>query len=123
MVISKHYKRKFLSFAVLGGMIFFPYANIWAHSESHKTIPAHQSTVTPPKSISIEFSDKIKLTKVVLVKIGGDSYPIKAQRRLMRKFTAPLDKVLIAGDYKVEWRGFGIDGHATEGAFTFTVKP
>ena len=110
---------------VLGVMVLLssPYTSVLAHSDMAETTPAHKSTVAPPKHISIEFSDRIKLTKVVLIKIGGDSYPIKAPRRLMHKFTAPLDTVLSAGDYKIQWRGLGVDGHATKGEFTFTVKP
>ena len=105
-----------------------PYGNVLAHSESSKTTPAHKSTVTSPKHISIEFSDRIKLIKFVLIHIGGESYPIRTPKRLTNKFTVPLDKilgdkVLSAGDYKVQWRGLGVDGHATQGEFTFTVKP
>jgi len=27
-----------------------------------------------------------------------------------------------AGTYRIEWRGLGIDGHAMQGEFTFTVE-
>ena len=115
--------KKILSWLLLGAMVVFTPSSVWAHSESGKTTPAHQSTVTAPKHISIQFSDRIKITKFVLLKIGGDSHVIRAPKRFINKFTAPINKTLDGGDYKVEWQGLGIDGHATKGSFNFTVKP
>jgi methionine-rich copper-binding protein CopC len=35
----------------------------------------------------------------------------------------PLSETLAPGAYTVEWHALSADGHKTNGAFTFTVKP
>jgi methionine-rich copper-binding protein CopC len=95
-----------------------------AHSQKESTTPADGATVSgSPPVIGMDFNDPMRITHVELTDAVGDSFGLARDRSLAARktFSAKPDD-LPPGRYRVEWRGLAEDGHAMQGAFTFTVE-
>ncbi|MCT4553991.1 MAG: copper resistance protein CopC [Pelagimonas sp.] len=96
----------------------------FAHSRVDSTTPENGAVMAqPPEEISLSFADGIRLTRVSV------HYQDQSPVRLDLGAQTGFDRVFMlklpgqgAGLYRVEWRGLGVDGHAMQGAFSFTVK-
>lgn len=95
----------------------------FAHSRVDTTMPENGATIADvPAEISLSFSADIRLTRVEMAHQDHPSVTLDLgdQTRFGRAFTLPL-RSMGEGIYRIEWRGLGIDGHAMQGTFTFTV--
>ena len=96
----------------------------YAHSKMGASMPADGETLTSaPTKIVLNFSDKLRLTKVEASHSGGDmqDFDLGDHTSFTESFTLPMEP-MGAGTYEVEWRGLGIDGHSMQGSFSFKVE-
>ncbi len=94
-----------------------------AHSRVDTTTPENGATIAEvPSEISFNFADDIRLTRVEMTHQDIHSVPLDIgnQTSFDRLFTLPLED-MGTGAYRIEWRGLGVDGHAMQGEFSFTV--
>lgn len=95
----------------------------FAHSQVDTTTPENGAVVVEvPSEVSLNFSDEIRLTRVQMIHQDLHTVPLDLgdQTSFDHVFTLPLQG-MGDGIYRIEWRGLGVDGHAMQGAFTFTV--
>jgi methionine-rich copper-binding protein CopC len=95
----------------------------FAHSSVQSSTPENGATLSEvPSEVSFSFSDDIRLTKVNMTHqdVHTVSLDLGDQTSFGRTFALPLQS-MGEGIYRIEWRGLGIDGHAMQGEFTFTV--
>jgi methionine-rich copper-binding protein CopC len=99
-----------------------------AHAALQRADPRVGSTVrTAPARVRLWFSEQLEpaFSSVRVVdKSGqqvdkGDSEVDPAAPKQLRISLSPLQP----GTYKVIWRVLSVDGHVTEGSFTFRVAP
>ena len=97
--------------------------NAQAHTHLAGSVPADKSRVAAPAAIELTFSEAARVTALTLQK--GSEEPV-ALKPLPSKAEAHLSvpvSGLAAGDYVVNWRVVGEDGHVMSGKFGFTVDP
>lgn len=93
-----------------------------AHAQLSSSLPADQALLeSPPKELTLHFSDPVRLTAVTVTRDGEapqriDSLPAAA----MKDFSLAAPS-LISGRYSVSWRALAADSHVMTGTFTFTV--
>lgn len=95
----------------------------FAHSRVEITTPENGAVIAEaPTEISLTFAVEIRLTRVEMIYQDHPSarLDLGGQTSFDRVFTLPLQD-MGEGNYRVEWRGLGVDGHAMQGVFTFTV--
>ncbi len=109
-------------------IIFFAAVTIplqaFAHTQLASSTPQDEATLTDaPKEIILNFNNDIRLTKVTLTRVGTKSTKLKLDKKgqFQTNYIFVLDD-MSSGDYLIEWRGLGEDGHAMKGQFTFRVK-
>lgn len=99
-----------------------------AHAKLTRAEPAVDSrTAAPPTRLRLWFSEapEVVFTRLTLSDSGGAPVKLGAVERgdmkleIRAKIVAPMH----TGRYVVNWRTAGPDGHATSGAFSFTVEP
>ena len=97
-----------------------------AHTSGTSTEPADGATLDAvPETLRLAFAGPMRIVKVVMVHEGPTGthetrleVPSKAATEsleLSPDFAGP-------GDYRVEWRGLGEDGHVMTGTFSFSVR-
>jgi methionine-rich copper-binding protein CopC len=108
---------KFLA-AALAGLLFT--APAWAHSALQSSVPANGATVTDPKTITLTFSDAVRLATLKLIaKDGGIALPVDKSAAAARTFSLALP-ALAPAKYEVKWTASADDGHVMTGSFSFT---
>ena len=96
----------------------------FAHSRVDTTTPENGAVLSVvPAEVSFNFAGDIRLTRVEMIHADHPSVQLDLgdQKSFDRSFTLPLTGMGV-GIYRIEWRGLGIDGHAMQGEFTFTVE-
>ena len=95
----------------------------WAHAKLLSTVPAANSFVTAaPTEIALTFNEKIKLiTSTVADKDGKDVTSVGPARADGTSLRIPV-AALRPGQYTVNYRITGDDGHVINGAMTFSVQ-
>lgn len=98
--------------------------NAFAHSPLQVTSPNDGATLDAmPTEVTFTFKRKMRLTKVTSLYNGSEitSLDLNGQTSFATKFQIPFlgDGI---GEYTIEWRGLGDDGHAQQGSFVFTVE-
>ncbi|SEH70851.1 hypothetical protein SAMN05216228_1006118 [Rhizobium tibeticum] len=99
-----------------------------AHAQLTKSVPADKATVaTSPAELDLHFSEELDI-KFSGVKITGpDKVMVKPGDAMLmdegKTLMVPLPEGLGPGAYAVEWHVLSTDGHKTNGAYGFTVKP
>lgn len=100
----------------------------WAHAFPERSEPRVGAVVrTAPTQVRIWFDGDLEPAFSTIKVTGADGQPVDQgdsrvdgqERRLLRVAL----KGLPPGVYKVTWSVLAVDGHRTEGDFTFTVKP
>ena len=97
----------------------------YAHSPLKATMPADGETISgTPDMLHLVFAKPARVTKIMLKHTMGDmthedklALPSKkfgTEMMLEPEFKGP-------GEYTVDWRALGEDGHALKGSFKFTV--
>lgn len=95
----------------------------FAHSPVDTTTPENGAVISEvPESISFSFAGEIRLTRVDMT---HEDHPtvrldLGEQTNFARDFVVPL-QAMGGGNYHIEWRGLGMDGHAMQGEFSFSV--
>ena len=99
-------------------------AGAMAHSPLDGTTPANEAVVLEmPAEVLMDFKGDIRLTRVAITHASTRSMnmDLGEQTAFTQEFTLPMLD-MGAGVYVVEWRGLGVDGHALNGTFSFTVE-
>jgi methionine-rich copper-binding protein CopC len=94
-----------------------------AHTHLKAAVPAKDSTVTEaPSNLVLTFSGPVKLTALTVARQdGSDEKKISPlPEGSSASITVPAPK-LGAGQYLVNWRVVGADGHVMSGKYSFTV--
>jgi len=94
-----------------------------AHTHLKEAVPANGSTVTQaPSNLVLTFSGPVRLTALSIAKPDGSDEKKIAPlpEASSASITVPAPK-LVAGQYLVNWRIVGADGHVMSGKFSFTV--
>ncbi len=100
----------------------------WAHAHLRDASPADKAEVTAPSTVTASFSEGLEpafSSLTVLDAAGRQAVPAKAAPAPGddKTLVLPVAKPLPAGAYTVKWQALSKDGHKTNGAWTFTVKP
>jgi methionine-rich copper-binding protein CopC len=95
----------------------------FAHSRVDTTTPENGAVIADvPPEISFNFAADIRLTRVDMIHQDHPSVRLDLgdQTSFDQVFTLPFQGM---GEdiYRIVWRGLGVDGHAMQGEFTFTV--
>lgn len=95
-----------------------------AHSSVDSTTPANEEVLAAaPAQITFNFASEIRMTRVNLTHDGGTEVKLDLgdQKTFRSDFILPLPEGG-SGEYLIEWRALGKDGHALQGSFSFTVE-
>jgi len=102
-------------------------ALLFAHARLVRSTPAADSTLArAPISLTLWFSERpeLRFSTLRLLDSAGKPVPLGTVSKLPgdpSAITAPITAPLENGRYTVQWRTAADDGHATSGAFSFTV--
>lgn len=94
-----------------------------AHTHLSSSVPADKSRVKAPAAIELNFPEAAKLTALTLQKGSEAAVALKPLPADAAKHLSVPVSALAAGDYVVNWRMVGGDGHVMSGKFGFTVDP
>jgi methionine-rich copper-binding protein CopC len=104
--------------AALAGVLFL--APAWAHSALESSVPANGSTVTDPKTITLTFSDAVRLVTLKLKAADAEVVvPVDKSAAAAKSFSLPLPSLKPA-KYEAKWTASADDGHVMTGSFSFT---
>jgi len=98
----------------------------FAHAHLSRSAPAADSTVSvAPKEIRLWFTQALEQDPSSLTVVDATGHSVaQGKMRLdpedKKQMVLALES-LKAGTYKVAWKAASVDGHATNGEFTFTV--
>lgn len=100
----------------------------FAHAHIKTEIPAADSQVsTSPTELTLNFTEGVEpnFSKVQLS--GPNSQPVKTGVFTLAahnntQVLIPLPTPLTGGKYVVSWHVVSVDGHKTQGTYSFTVK-
>lgn len=108
--------------SVIAVVVSLPMA-LAAHSKLASSTPANEAVIaTAPTEIMLSFAKKIRLTRVALVGASGtEDLDLSHVSAFETEYTLTATAI-DAGDYTVEWRGLGGDGHPLSGTFSYTVE-
>ncbi|HLL46732.1 MAG TPA: copper resistance CopC family protein, partial [Longimicrobiaceae bacterium] len=100
-----------------------------AHTRLESSSPAADAVLREaPSELRLRFSTPVepRLTGATLLREAGDTVLVAAAAPEPgsgnRSFVLPLPAALGPGQYLVEWRTAGADGHVIQGAFSFLVE-
>lgn len=100
-----------------------------AHAVLVKAVPPVGGTVSAsPSDIKITFSEGVELRFSKIAVTSADGRPVETGAASVDPtnpaiLIVPLKTTLQPGSYKVNWHAVSVDTHATQGNFSFTVKP
>ena len=96
----------------------------FAHSPLQETSPNDGAKLEAmPTEVTFTFKRNMRLTKVTSTQNGSDTntLDLNGQTSFATEFQIPFSANSV-GEYTIEWRGLGDDGHAQKGSFVFTVE-
>lgn len=98
-----------------------------AHAHLQQQIPAADSQVTAPQTLTLNFSEGIEpgFSGVVVKDAQGNvvkTGDIQRDEQNKAQFNVPLEQTLVTGTYQVDWHVVSVDGHKTKGSYRFSVK-
>ena len=96
-----------------------------AHAMLHGSDPADGAIlVGSPRTINLTFSEPCRITSLRLLDASGQERPLRRadSRGMVLNASAAPTASLAPGDYRLEWRAMGDDGHVMSGAVRFTVN-
>ncbi|TCW00012.1 hypothetical protein EDC52_101355 [Biostraticola tofi] len=99
-----------------------------AHAHLKSQYPAASAQMTAaPQALTLTFSEKIETEFSGLTLTGPDNTavatgPIKRDPANGLQIIVPLEKPLTSGSYQVKWHVLSVDGHKTQGDYSFSVK-
>ncbi len=96
-----------------------------AHASLVRANPARDATVAPLRTVQLAFSAHIetRFSTVQVVSAAGQTLAGESEVGSdNRTLTATLDRPLVPGAYRVEWRIVSADGHRMQGDYGFMVR-
>lgn len=93
-----------------------------AHAALTGATPAKNASVGPPARLVLEYSDPIRLPRVILTDASGGQHQAGSPRAVDNKVMQAVSGTLPNGRYTVGWRVVSADGHPVSGSYTFTVR-
>jgi methionine-rich copper-binding protein CopC len=110
----------------MAGLVLCMASPAFAHASLVKSDPSAGSTVAPPKTIVLTFSEKVvpAFTGFSLTMNEGIKHAFAAKMSAdEKKFTLTPSGSLMKGTYKLVWHAAAADdGHRTDGTLSFKVK-
>lgn len=94
-----------------------------AHAHLVKSDPAANATVAAPKSLHLQFNEKLeaKFSAADLMTAAGAPVAVTSKAAGEGIETTPKAP-LAPGAYMVMWHVLSADGHKAQGSYNFTVK-
>ena len=93
-----------------------------AHTHLQKSMPADKSVVTAaPSVVVLTFSEAANVTALTLQKGADKAKPLGPLPEKAGKEVTVALPALTPGEYAVNWRVAGEDGHVMSGKFAFTL--
>ena len=94
-----------------------------AHSLLQRSVPADDSIVMAPETLSLHFNEPVRLLRVTLSGAGQNDIPFGFQPNREPSPTLEFSlPELDSGAYRVEWTLIGQDGHTVSEQFGFSVE-
>lgn len=98
-----------------------------AHAHLQQQIPAADSQVVAPQTLTLTFSEGIEpaFSGVVVKDAQGNVVKtghIQRDAQNKAQLNVPLAQTLVTGTYQVDWHVVSVDGHKTKGSYHFSVK-
>jgi methionine-rich copper-binding protein CopC len=98
---------------------------VFAHTSAVSMIPAADSTVTAPASVTIKFSGALEAKFSSIKVTSAEGHVVNKQASTIgsdnKTMTVALP-TLPPGVYTVHWVGVSTDTHRSQGDYKFTVK-
>lgn len=111
-------------FLLLGAIVSVATATMF-HAELKSSIPARSSSGPAPTSVSLTFTEDVKVALSRISILTTDSALVEKlvikDKRDAATFGAPITKPLAPGKYLVSWATVSDDGHAVKGSIPFAV--
>jgi methionine-rich copper-binding protein CopC len=102
-------------------------AGMLRHTSLKSSIPAKDTTVASPATVSLTFTEKVIVPQSSIALLKADS---SLMQRIAVKATSDpatiagaVNGTLAPGRYLIRWKTASDDGHVVRGVFGFTVKP
>jgi methionine-rich copper-binding protein CopC len=109
---------------LLAGTMVFLANGAMAHSPLNTTTPADEATIAAaPSELLLDFKGEVRLTKVSMTHAAEHSVDLdlSGNKGFISDYTVPMES-MGNGEYVIDWRGLGKDGHPMKGSFTFNVQ-
>lgn len=109
-----------------GAVLCAPRAEAHAHLKTQ--YPAANATMTDaPQALTLTFTEAIEPAFSGLTLTRKDNQPvptgpIKTDPANATQIIVPFKQPLTAGEYVVAWHVVSVDGHKTQGSYSFSVK-
>ena len=109
---------------LLAGLIVMWASVTIAHSPLKSTTPVHEAIIAQaPNEIRLDFGKGIRLTRLAVTHTDDKKIRLNlSDHDVFKKLYLIPFKGMGTGNYLIEWRGLGNDGHALNGTFSFTVE-
>jgi methionine-rich copper-binding protein CopC len=92
-----------------------------AHAELLSSTPARDAKVTSLTDVTLVFSQKVALAKVLVRDAKGGRHEAGTAQVKGAKVTQKVAAVLTAGAYTIDYRIVSADGHPVEESLPFTI--
>lgn len=89
----------------------------------HASPAAGATLVSPPKEVSLDFSEALEPTFSNVTVVDGTGHKVAAAGVANGTRMSVALQPLKPGTYSVTWHALSVDTHRTQGSFRFTVKP
>lgn len=114
-------KKTVLSFLFLFVIAFNLPLSVFAHSDLESATPAKGEKVTTDlEAVVLTFSTKIESLSTMKLKNDNEEIPLQISIE-DNQMTGKMNNRLENGNYKVEYKIIGADGHVIEGNYSFSV--
>ncbi|WP_338556385.1 CopC domain-containing protein YobA [Erwinia sp. E_sp_B04_7] len=99
-----------------------------AHAHLKNQYPAADASMeASPQALTLTFTEDIEpaFSGVTITDAGQKAMPLAEAERAPQQHNqliVPLQKPLTTGQYQVNWHVLSVDGHKTNGNYSFSVK-
>jgi hypothetical protein len=100
---------------------------VWAHAHLKKAEPADNEFVSAPSEFDLTFTEGLNPKFSGIKVTGPDKLEVQLGEPMFMSggkmlMISPSQK-LLPGKYTVDWHALSVDGHKTNGTYSFTVTP
>ncbi|MFG0229605.1 copper homeostasis periplasmic binding protein CopC [Achromobacter sp. 413638] len=102
---------------------------LWAHAHVGTATPAKDAVLAKtPATVTLTLTEGLEaaFSSLTLQDAAGKTVPTEKSALAPgdnKTLVLPIGKDLPAGVYTVKWQALSKDGHKTNGAWSFTIKP